>query len=196
MLNTHAARWQIAAAAAGLGFAQGKTLAFRRTSFGPDLMNELAREPAEDAAATKLARASGLTLAVLAPPFVHPVGARTAHSFWSRHVRWARLRRVTFPAIFALEAGCGGFPALAALLLSPAASALPLALLPVLWLGVWYGAEYALARALGWRTNLWFVPACIVRDAFLPAFYVAAWTSGKFEWRGHAMDGAAKLPAS
>jgi len=195
MLNVHAARWQFAASALGVDFAQGKTIAFRRRSFGADLMSELAREPAEDAAATKLARERGLKLAVLAPPFVHPVGGRSLAQVWGRHVRWARLRRVTFPAMFSLEAACGLFPALVAFLLSATAADAPAWAALLLALGLWYGPEYLLARALGWRCNAWFLPASLARDALLPAFYVAAWTSGKFEWRGHSMDGAAKAPA-
>lgn len=196
MLNTHAARWQFAASAIGMDFAQGKTLAFRRSAFGSDLMAELAREPAEDAAATKIARSMGQGLAVLAPPFVHPVGRRSMQTFWSRHVRWARLRRATFPAVFALEAACGLFPALLAIALSPS---VPFDRLPHVALCVallWYGCEYALARSLGWRTTMLFAPACLARDAMLPAFYVAAWMSGRFEWRGNAMSSAAKQRAA
>lgn len=194
MLNTHAARWQFAASELGLDFAQGKTLAFRRSAFGAELMSELGTEPAEDAAATKIVRAKGASLQVLAPAFVHPVGPRTAGSFWSRHVRWARLRRVTFPFIFAFEAACGVFPALLALSLSPSIPGHQLPLWLLACIGAWYGAEYALARSLGWRTNAWFVPACLIRDAMLPAFYVAAWMSARFQWRGHAMDGAVRRP--
>lgn len=195
MLNTHAARWQFAASAAGLNFAQGKTLAFRRDAFDGDLMHALACEPAEDAAATKLVHANGRKLSVLAPPFTHPVGMRSARAFWDRHVRWARLRRATFPVIFALEAICGIFPAILLLSLSSVFSLGQLVVVTVLAVFIWYGAEFALARVLGWRTNRWFLPACLVRDAMLPVFYVAAWRSGGFEWRGNKMSNSAKQSA-
>ncbi len=188
MLNTHAARWQFAASAAGLNFAQGKTLAFRKDAFDGDLMLALASEPAEDAAATKLVLANGRELNVLAPPFTHPVGRRSAHAFWGRHVRWARLRRATFPMIFALEAFCGLFPVLVLLALSSLLSLGQLLIATILVVAVWYGVEFALARALGWRANRWFLPACLVRDAMLPVFYIAAWRSGSFEWRGNKMN--------
>ncbi len=195
MLNTHAARWQFAAAATGLNFAQGKTLAFRKAAFDGDLMHALASEAAEDAAATKLVRARGGKLKVLAPPFIHPVGQRSARAFWDRHVRWARLRRATFPLLFALEAICGVFPMLLLLALSSLFSQWQLFVVMISAVAVWYGAEFALARALGWRTNRWFLPACLVRDAMLPVFYVAAWKSGGFEWRGNKMNSSAKQPA-
>ena len=196
MLNTHAARWQFAASQFGMNFAQGKTLAFRRSAFDDGLMHQLAAEPAEDAATTKLVRSMGGKLAVLSPPYTHPVGERSLRSFWDRHVRWARLRRVTFPAVFALEAGCGMLPALLAFALSSSLVAVPLPLIIITLIALWYGGEYALARSLGWRCNKWFVPACLVRDAFLPALYVAAWISARFEWRGNTMDSAAKQPAT
>ncbi len=190
MLNTHAARWQFAASDVGFDFAQGKTLAFARHAFGPDLMHKLASEPAEDAAATKLVRGMSGRLHVFAPAFVHPVGRRSMAAFWARHVRWARLRRSTFPFVFALEAGCGVFPVLLAFLMSSA----PSVALVFGTIVLWYGAEFILARRLGWRTNRWFFPACVVRDAFLPAFYMAAWASARFEWRGRVIDGAVKRP--
>ena len=41
-------------------------------------------------------------------PFEQPLGRRTAAEVWARQVRWARLRRKTFPPFFALEilTGC------------------------------------------------------------------------------------------
>ncbi len=157
-----------AASEIGYDFAQGKTLAFVRKAFGPDLMSRLASEPAEDAAATKLVRAESGKLHVFAPAFIHPVGYRSMSAFWARHVRWARLRRSTFPFVFALEAGCGVFPALFAFLLSPTLAAAPLAVVVVGTVGLWHGAEFILARQLRWRSNWAFFPACLVRDAFLP----------------------------
>ena len=192
MLNTHAARWQFAASQLGMDFAQGKTLAFRRSAFGNDLMRELAREPAEDAATTKIVKNMGASLHVLAPPYEHPVGPRTARAFWNRHVRWARLRRVTFPTVFLFEAASGLFPVLVLLMLSSAIDRDQIVFVILAAIIAWYGAEYAVARALGWRTNALFLPACLVRDAALPAFYVAAWMSARFEWRGHALDGTIK----
>jgi ceramide glucosyltransferase len=194
MLNTHAARWQFAAAEVRYDFAQGKTLAFDRRAFGPDLMLNLASEPAEDAAATKLVRSMSAKLHVFAPAFVHPVGRRSMAAFWARHVRWARLRRSTFPIVFSLEAGCGVFPALFVFLLSPTLSSTPAVAVFFATIGLMHGAEFLLARRLGWRTNWLFFPACIVRDAFLPAFYIAAWASARFEWRGRMIDGAVKRP--
>ena len=56
-LNTYQARWQYAADTLGLGFAQGKTMLWRRRDLErAGGIQALAEEIAEDAAATKLVR--------------------------------------------------------------------------------------------------------------------------------------------
>ena len=59
-LNTFEARWQLAGDEIGFGFAQGKTMLLRRSDLAPEGgLAALAREVAEDAAATKFARRLG-----------------------------------------------------------------------------------------------------------------------------------------
>ena len=77
-LNTFEARWQLAGDEVGCGFAQGKTMLLRRS----DLAREgglaaLAREVAEDAAATKFARRLGRKVRVVDQPFPQPLGRRS-----------------------------------------------------------------------------------------------------------------------
>src|SRR5256886_12694234 len=88
-LNTYQARWQCFGDSIGMGFAQGKTMLFRR-----DLLKSaggiraLAFEAAEDAAATKLVRKTGLRVRVVDRPFPQPLGQRTAVEVWRRQLRW------------------------------------------------------------------------------------------------------------
>ena len=190
MLNTHAARLQYAASALGLRFAQGKTLAFQKGVHTTTLMQDLASEPAEDAAATKLMRRMKKSVRLIGPPFQQPLGPRTLKAVWSRHIRWARLRRSTFPLLFSIELFAGICAPLAASTYAASEAgftpALALLLMPLLW----YGPEYALARYAGWHFSARSLPAWMVRDMMLPAFYVAAWLSTDFVWRGHQMNGA------
>ena len=59
-LNTFQARWQLAADAVGLGFAQGKTMLWRRDILeAAGGIRALAAEAAEDAAGTKIVRKRG-----------------------------------------------------------------------------------------------------------------------------------------
>lgn len=187
-LNTFQARWQLTAAAIGLGFAQGKSMLWRR-----DILNRaggihaLAAEAAEDAAATKVIRNAKLAIRLVPHPFEQPLGKRSWSEVWSRQIRWARLRRATFKLFFLPELLSGSFfpfCALAVLVLGgelPASSAALLAL-------AWYGAEGMMALVLGWHLSPLSPLAWIVRDASIPIIWIAAVSGNRFEWRGNQMD--------
>lgn len=186
-LNTYQARWQIAADYVGLGFAQGKTMLWRR-----DLLDRaggiraLAAESAEDAAATKIVRRAGLNVRLVPAPFVQPLGRRDLRSVWDRQVRWARLRRASFKDFFAAELLSGGFfPLLSAVFLA-GAGALSFPALLVL-VAAWYGAEAILARLAGWHRSPLSFPASLLRDVLILPLWIAAWSGNDFTWRGNAV---------
>ena len=78
-LNTYQARWQYTADSVGWGFAQGKTMMFRRRDLAAaGGLLALEAEVAEDAAATKLVRAMGLSAHLTDRPFAQPLGPRSA----------------------------------------------------------------------------------------------------------------------
>jgi len=193
-LNTYQARWQYAADSLGGGFAQGKNMLWRRSdleSAGGILA--LAREPAEDAAATKVVRGLGLRVRLADGAFPQPLGPRSAAQVWGRQVRWARLRRATFPGFFALEILSG----LAAPLLCFvfAAWVLEMDSLDVLavagaYVGVWLAAEAWLAAAVGWYMS-WRSPLLwLLRELLLPVLLIQAWLGKSLSWRGNAMTSA------
>jgi ceramide glucosyltransferase len=196
-LNTYEARWQLAADTIGLGFAQGKTMLWRR-----DVLDKaggiaaLASEPAEDAASTKIVREAGLKVRLSHLPFAQPLGPRTFKEVWRRQVRWARLRRVTFKAFFAGELFSGGFlPFLAAAAILFASGFSLLWLVP--FIALWYALEAAVAAYARWPLGPRDAVLWVVRDFLIPALWVSAWTGTKFTWRGVAMDVAgedAKVP--
>jgi ceramide glucosyltransferase len=187
-LNTYQARWQLAAAAIGLGFAQGKTMLWRRDILdAAGGIRALASEPAEDAAATKVVRNAGLRVRLAPGPFVQPLGARDFAHVWARQIRWARLRRTTFKAFFIPELFTGAFfPTLAVTALA-LADIVPYAAIPAFAI-VWYAAEAALARAAGWHLSGTAPLAWLVRDCLLPFLWIAAWVGNGFVWRGNAMQ--------
>jgi ceramide glucosyltransferase len=150
-LNSYQARWQFAAAALGAGYAQGKTLFWRRNLLDcVGGIGSLAREPAEDAAATKLVRKMGSKVRLVAKPFEQPLGHRRFSAVWRRQIRWARLRRDTFGGLFALEILSGGhFPLAAAACLAIAEGGIVWTVFAGL-LFAWYGAEILLARIFSW----------------------------------------------
>ena len=187
-LNTFQARWQYAGAALGFAFAQGKTMLWRRAVLDDNGgIRALGSEIAEDAAATKLVHRAGLTVRLVDNPFEQPLGVRSFRQIWSRQVRWARLRRVTFPLFFTPEIITGSFwpliaGAYAAVHYEVSAPGMVLALMTV-----WYGAEIRLGHAAGWRLT-WITPVCyVIRDCLLPILWVDAWIADDFVWRGNAM---------
>lgn len=188
-LNTYQARWQSAADTIGLGFAQGKSMLWRR-----DLLDEaggieaLGGEIAEDAAATKIVRARGLNVRLVDRPFEQPLGPRTLRQVWDRQVRWARLRRATFQLFYVPEVLAGGlFPVLAAFIAAPLFDIDPLLASVALAL-VWYGAEALLAAAAGWHLSAISPLSWLLRDVLLPGLWLEGWAGDKFVWRGNDMS--------
>jgi ceramide glucosyltransferase len=197
ILNTFEARWMFAGEILGIGFAQGKNMLWRR-----DFLEKaggiaaLAAELAEDAAGSKIVAAAGLKIGFVDMPFEQPLGARKALDIWSRQVRWARLRRVTFPGYFAPEPIAGAFVPL--LLIGIAAYGYDWNPIPVVavFAALLYGAELILARSAGWFLN-WASPiAFIVRDIGFPAMWITACLFDDFTWHGKAMTVKEPVPRS
>lgn len=185
VLNGYQARIQYAVDSLGFGFAQGKTLSVRRSQLArAGGYAALAAEPAEDAAATKAIRGLGLAVRLAGPPCIQPLGRRRGQDVWARQVRWARLRRASFPLLFLPEILSGGLvPLIAALVAAQGFGASPWIVVPG-WIAVWYGAEAFLARRAGWPLT-WRSPlAWLLRDAAIPAVYGAALAGRSFAWRG------------
>jgi ceramide glucosyltransferase len=187
-LNTYQARWQYAADSLGMGFAQGKTMLWRRSDLdAAGGIWALASEPAEDAAATKVVRAAGLRVRLPDGAFPQPLGVRSARQVWARQVRWARLRRGTFPGYFALEIFSGLLAPLVALVSAVPVldyDAVPLA---AAYAGLWLAAEALLATAAGWPFS-WRAPLmCLLRELLLPVLWMQAWFGNSLSWRGNDM---------
>jgi ceramide glucosyltransferase len=173
-LNTYQARWQYLADALGFGFAQGKTMLWRRADLErAGGIAALAREVAEDAASTKVVRAAGLKVRLVDRPFPQPLGYRSAADVWSRQLRWARLRRASFFAYFLPEALSGG--------VLPMQSVAALA-------AAWYGGEMLLAAAAGWHLPALYPLYGLARDLLLPFLFVGALHGDDFVWRGNEMQ--------
>jgi ceramide glucosyltransferase len=188
-LNTYQARWQYAGECVGFGFAQGKTMLYRRDVIeAGGGIEALGAEIAEDAASTKLIRRQGLHAHLVDRPFAQPIGPRRLRAVWMRQLRWSRLRRSTFPACFTAEIITSSvFTLLAAAIAAQefhlaASSAVLLAAL------VWYGCEAALAMAAGWPLGRWSPVAWLVRDLVLPWLWLQGWAGGEVEWRRAAIS--------
>jgi ceramide glucosyltransferase len=196
-LNSYQARWQCFADSMGIGFAQGKTMLWRREILerGGGI-RALASEIAEDAASTKLVRRQGLRVRLVNRPFEQPLGHRTVKEVWRRQLRWARLRRDTFKLFFAVEIFAGAIPPLLACAVFAATMGWPIMNVLGAFAFAWYLAEAVLAHEVGWHLSLRAVALCMLRDLVLPALWFAAWIGNEFVWRGNVMRVAHRSPAA
>ena len=182
-LNTHQARWQLMADQLGQGYAQGKSLFYRR-----DLVEAagglaaLGRELAEDVASTKMTRAAGMVVRLPPAPFAQPLGRRSWSAVWQRQVRWAKVRRLGFPWLYALEILNGVLPFLIFALLASFKPDLILA-----FVILWYAGEWVLAERGDWPRSPQDVAMWGLRDLLAPVLWVQGWIGKGFEWRGTAM---------
>jgi ceramide glucosyltransferase len=188
-LNTYQARWQYVIDSFGRGFAQGKTMLWRRADLErAGGIVALGKEVAEDAASTKIVRDAGLKVRLVDRPFVQPLGWRGATEVWNRQVRWARLRRASFMPYFLPEALAGGvLPMIAAAIVASAAG-----LSPALGAGalgaIWYGGEMLLAATAEWHLPFLYPVYGLMRDCLLPILFFKALGGSDFVWRGNEMQ--------
>ena len=119
-------------------------------------------------------------------PWRAPLGPRGFQEVWARQLRWARLRRVTFPLFFAPEIGSGVL--LPALLIALCAGSFTGLVGAAGLAGLCYAAEHRLAIRAGWHRSPRLLAAFLVRDALIPAIWLGAWMQSAIVWRGNAMD--------
>jgi ceramide glucosyltransferase len=188
-LNTYQARWQYLIDSLGRGFAQGKTMLWRRADLEQaGGIEALGKEVAEDAASTKIVRNAGYKVRLIDRPLAQPLGHRTASDVWSRQLRWARLRRASFFLYFLPEILSGGVIPTIAFAFLAAQFDWPVALSAAAFAAFWYGAEMLLAAAADWHMPLLHPLYGLGRDLLLPALFVAALEGNDFVWRGNEMQ--------
>jgi ceramide glucosyltransferase len=187
-LNSFQARWQFCADAVGLGFAQGKSMLWRR-----DIVEQaggvaaLASEIAEDAAATKLVRGAGMKVTLVDRPFGQPLGHRSLRAIYQRQTRWARLRRASFPFMYALEILVGSFLPM----LAGAYAARDFGFEPWTAAGL-VALAFAVPETIAnlilrWPTKLLSPLGYIFRDVAFAVVWIDGWLGDDFVWQGNAM---------
>ena len=188
-LNTYQARLQLTADTINAGFAHGKTMLFRTA----DLQRwggivALSSDVAEDAAITKLAWRDCRRVRLLDSPVAQPLGRRTFGVVWRRQVRWAQLRRQSFPRLFSLEPiSTSLLPAISAGVAAEI-SGFGFLIGCLTSLLLWVAVETALATSAGWRRGLRYALACVVRDGLALGIWLLAWKRHTYTWRGNRID--------
>jgi len=141
-------------------------------------------------------RRAGKRVRLVDRAFGQPLGMRSAAQIWSRQVRWAKLRRATFPVFFLPEVLSGACaPLLAAVYAAEAMDVSGVGVAAALG-AVWYGCEALLARTAGWHLSTLSPLAWVARDLMLPVLWVQAWLGNSFSWRGNDMHLADAVASS
>jgi ceramide glucosyltransferase len=183
------ARWQYLVDSLGWGFAQGKTMLWRRADLErAGGIGALAEEVAEDAAATKIVRSAGLKVRLIDRPLAQPLGRRSATEVWKRQLRWARLRRASFLIYFLPEIFSGGVLPMLGVAFLATAYGLPVVPNVVAFGALWYGGEMLLAVAAGWHVPVLYPLYGLARDLLLPVLFISAFSGNDFVWRGNEMQ--------
>jgi ceramide glucosyltransferase len=196
-LNAYEARAQYLADTLGFGFAQGKTMLWRRDVLdAAGGITALGAEIAEDAAATKIVRAAGLRVRLTDRPFDQPLGRRGLMEVWRRQTRWARLRRACFPLFFLPEILGGAFFPLVAAGYAAFEAGISVAAAVAAVGALWYGAETAFVAFARWHFTPLYPVHAMLRDLLLPVLWVDAWAGSDFVWRGNQMSIATDSPAA
>lgn len=189
-LNTFYARWMVLAHRFGRSVVVGKSMLFRRSEalrFGG--VRQLGRYLAEDYMAGQAMRYLGRRIVLMRQPVVQPLGHHSLKSFWSRHLRWGRIRKSQAPVAFFFE------PWISSSLLSGIIGAVSLnhlfgiATVPSLTAhaGLWLACDLAVMRGLGEKISLRSILAWSVREALHPVLWTHIASGRRVVWRGRVL---------
>ena len=168
----------------------------RRTLFMPRFVAALTTgaTPVERAALISAVQSAGARRVRLVDrPYPQPLGRRSFKEIRDRQVRWARLRRATFPIYYLPEILTGAAVPFAALAVAaPDLGLHPLTAVSTL-AAFWYATELALAKVAGWHVSPWAPVAFVLRDLMLPAVWIEGLTGNGFNWRGNEMSASLSI---
>lgn len=161
-------------------FAFGSTIALRRDTLAAIGGLEVLKDTlADDFWLGERTRQRGLRTVLSEVVVGTDVCEDTLSALWQHELRWLRTIRAISPTGFAFSAVCFSWPLLLlALVVSPTAPCVGLALLGVLARAWRYGASWkSTARVSRWQ-DVWLTP---VRDVLL----LLEWAGALFHWRVH-----------
>lgn len=188
-LNTFFARWTYLAAFFEKPFVIGKSMCFRRSTadrFGG--LRNLSQFIAEDNMFGQAVLRLGLKVQVMNSPVGQHIGDYSFKTFWSRHVRWGRIRKSQAPFAFFIEplvtcafAGLLGAVGLAMLL---GVGFWPLFIAHVI---VWGLCDFLLMHRLETTIGLKAVIAWIARELLAIPQWLHMACGSTVVWRGRSL---------
>ncbi len=188
-LNTFYTRWTMIAHRFGAPVVIGKSMLFRKseaTRFGG--IELLARYLAEDYMVGQAMKALGKKVKIMNEPVVQMIGTYSLREFWSRHVRWGRIRKAQSPLSFPLEpllslwvSGVLGAHALSHFKLLSFTHAL------AIHIGLWFVCDLALMLKFKESPRLTNLMAWIVRETIQVPLWAHVAMGNSVLWRGHRL---------
>jgi ceramide glucosyltransferase len=186
-LNTFYARWMHLSALMGVPCVVGKSMFFRRSDanrFGG--ISILGRYINEDYMVGKAMQQLGLRVLLARDPIRQYIGDYSLREFWSRHIRWGRIRKSQAPFAFSLEpmmtlVGSAALGVWGLAILRPDIP--PLAFLLV-HLSVWATGEWLLLKELTTVQRSKVFVGWFLRELLALPLWLKVASGNKVTWRG------------
>jgi ceramide glucosyltransferase len=151
-------------------------------------MRALGRYVAEDYMAGRAVQSLGLRVEIVPDAVVQHIGAYGFHDFWSRHLRWGRIRKAQAPLAFlgeplfgAILSGVVGAGAL------EAALGVPWALVLAAHLFIWWLADLRLLGTLALRPSLDTFGGWLARELLALPLWCHIAVGNRILWRGNRL---------
>jgi ceramide glucosyltransferase len=189
-LNTFYARWMLLAGKFNNPVVLGKSMLFRRSEaqrFGG--IPHLGRYLAEDYMAGQAMQMLGKRIVVMRAAVTQPIGDCTIEAFWSRHLRWGRIRRSQASLAFYFE------PFISSSLFSGLLGAWAFhhwfAFRPetvlMCHLIFWLSCDLLMIRQMGQKIHLRSIGAWFLRESTHLPLWLHIMTSQTVLWRGQEL---------
>jgi ceramide glucosyltransferase len=174
---------------AGMPIVMGKSMMFRKTTaerFGG--IQVLSKYLAEDYVAGEAVRHLGLRTVLACDPVVQHIGKYSLKDFWSRHLRWGRIRKAQSPLTFFVEPvfGClisGTMGALSAAKLFHLSPALFMAA----HLFAWSLCDFAMIRKMGKKIEVRLPLTWFLRELLALPLWAHIASGNTVDWRGRKL---------
>ncbi len=188
-LNTYYARGMALAFAVGHPVVIGKSMMFRRSvavRFGG--LETLSRYLAEDYVCGEAIRHLGLKTVMAHDPVVQHIGEYSIASFWARHIRWGRIRKMQTPLLFWFEPFLGLFAtAIFGAIAFEQLFGLSPAVFAALHLSLWSACDLLIMRRLGQKVEIKMPIVWFVRELLGLPMWLHIASGNTVMWKGQRL---------
>ena len=188
-LNTFYARSMVMVDAAGLTCVMGKAMLFQKSIMDKTRgLRSLKKHINEDYAAGRKFQLLGHKVQLSDNPVRQHIGNYSIGAFWSRHLRWGRIRKMQAPLVFLVEPV---FSSILSGLLGTLAfyrlwGVSPALFLPI-HMGFWLACDMVMASKVGDPLGWSFLPAWSFREAIHIPLWIHISLGSTVIWRGQEL---------